>query len=243
MKKIIFMAVFLVLSSVSLQAEQQQASLPDGQGKDLVQSKCSACHGLDFILHGSYSGAQWVKIVEDMVKAGLKVTPEEKNTITTYLASHFSKGTGSPMPPVPAGSETKQPETAAVPEHTLAQTLYEKNCAFCHRNKGTGIEGAMPPLAGNQAIAKESRYNIQTVLYGLSGQITVLENLYNGSMPGFSHLTDQEIAEIINYYTIAWDNKADFQAVKDSDVAAERKTAQTPDKVRDYRAELCKEKK
>jgi len=243
MKKIIFIAVFLLLNSVSLQAEQ--TGIPDGHGKDLVQSKCSACHGLDFILHGNYSAAQWGKIVEDMVKAGLKVTPEEKNTILTYLTANFAKGTGGPLPPVPAGSETKQPETAAsaAPEMTLGQTLYEKNCAFCHRNKGTGIEGAMPPLAGNQAIAKESRYNIQTVLYGLSGQITVLENLYNGSMPGFSHLTDQEIAEVINYYTAAWDNKADFQAVKDSDVAAERKTAKTPDKVRQYRAELCKDKK
>ena len=238
MKKIIFLAVFfLLIGNLTLQAEQ--TGLPDEPGKDIVQSKCTACHGLAFILDGNYSAAQWYKVVEDMVKAGLQVTPEEKKTITTYLTTQLAKGPITPLPSETAGTDKKESADA---EKSPGQILYENNCSFCHRDTGIGIDGAIPPLAGNRAVSKDSRYNIQTVLYGLSGEITVLEGFYNSSMPGFSNLTDKEVADVINYYTSAWGNKTDFQHVKAADVAAERKESKTPVSVRQYRAELCKDK-
>lgn len=240
MKKIIFLAAFFMFLSSSM-SQAEQSALPDGPGKDLVKSKCTACHGLAFILEGGYSAAQWHKVVEDMVKVGLQMTPEERKTITTYLTTKLAKGppAPTPLPPEKAGTDTKAP---AAPEKSPGQALYENNCSFCHRNTGIGIDGAIPPLAGNRAVTKDNRYNIQTVLYGLSGEITVLEDYYNSSMPGFSNLTNKEVAEVINYYTSVWGNKADFQPVKESEVAAERKDSKTPADVRKYRAELCKDK-
>ena len=43
-------------------------TLPDGAGKDLVQTTCSKCHGLGLMTNGfGYTRADWEKVVGSMV--------------------------------------------------------------------------------------------------------------------------------------------------------------------------------
>jgi competence ComEA-like helix-hairpin-helix protein len=77
-------AVFFVL----LTAAQAQ-DLPDGKGKDLVEDRCSSCHGLDLLLAEHDTKQQWSGIVNDMVSRGASGTAEELQTIIDYLAKNF----------------------------------------------------------------------------------------------------------------------------------------------------------
>jgi mono/diheme cytochrome c family protein len=81
---------------------------------------------------------------------------------------------------------------------------YLNHCAFCHQPDGKGIEGAVPPLAGNGVVlAGGPRDVIRTILDGRPaiGQYAV--------MPGMAtQLDSAQIAEITNYVRTTWGNGA-----------------------------------
>jgi competence ComEA-like helix-hairpin-helix protein len=70
-------------------AAAQAQDLPEGKGKDLVEDRCSACHGLDLLLAEHDSKAQWSQIVNEMVSRGASGTAEELQTIVDYLTKNF----------------------------------------------------------------------------------------------------------------------------------------------------------
>jgi competence ComEA-like helix-hairpin-helix protein len=70
-------------------AAVQGQDLPDGKGKDLVEDRCSSCHGLDLLLAEHDSKAQWSQIVNEMVSRGATGSAEELATIVDYLAANF----------------------------------------------------------------------------------------------------------------------------------------------------------
>jgi len=81
-------AVFVcVTTPVTAQFQGRPAAMPDGQGKELVESVCVACHNTGRIAASSgYSEDHWRRLIATMVD--LSGTEEEK-TITAYLAEHF----------------------------------------------------------------------------------------------------------------------------------------------------------
>jgi len=67
----------------------QAQDLPGGKAKDLVEDRCSSCHGLDLLLAEHDSKAQWSQIVNEMVSRGATGSAEELATIVDYLAANF----------------------------------------------------------------------------------------------------------------------------------------------------------
>ena len=100
------------------------------------------------------------------------------------------------------------------------ERIYYANCVACHLPTGTGLEGAFPPLAGSDYLAGGPDRVISTVLYGNDGPITVNGVEYNGVMPGFAYLGDDEIAAVVSYIMGSWGN--DLPGVEPADVAAVR---------------------
>ena len=96
----------------------------------------------------------------------------------------------------PASSTTKELATAA-------QLLYNNYCASCHKNNGAGV---LPPLKG--PVIKNKTLLTQLVLIGRSGPLTVLGKQYNGQMPAFSFLKDQEVAEILTFVRSHFGNRS-----------------------------------
>ena len=77
--------------AVPLTAQGQPAQLPDGDGKQLVQGMCTACHQTNQITRSSgYSPEGWRELIQTMID--LSGTPAG-DTITKYLAKHFPAGT------------------------------------------------------------------------------------------------------------------------------------------------------
>jgi len=66
-----------------------QVTLPDGQGKDLVESHCSVCHGLDRIAMAKRAPGEWNQIIHRMMFLGAPVSGDDAKTITAYLDAKF----------------------------------------------------------------------------------------------------------------------------------------------------------
>jgi mono/diheme cytochrome c family protein len=121
---------------------------------------------------------------------------------------------------------------------TLGARTYEANCSGCHQRSGRGITGGFPPLVGHapQLLAqKGGAYMARLVLFGLTGAIEVEGTKYNGAMPAWSTLRDEEIAAAIDYVLTAWGNDQqlpkDFKPIVPAEIAAARAETLTAEQV------------
>jgi cytochrome c5 len=64
-------------------------TLPDGGGKQLVETRCALCHDLERIATAKRDKKAWPEIVAKMVSWGATATPDEQKTIGDYLAANF----------------------------------------------------------------------------------------------------------------------------------------------------------
>lgn len=148
----------------------------------------------------------------------------------------------------PDAELTPEPIAAVEAEEFDWQSLGEAtfaNCSSCHGVNGQGIPGAFPPLVGHTAelyTAEGGReYLINVLLYGLQGEITVDGVAYNGIMPAWVHLSNEQVAAVINHIVAGWegqDDVADFEAIQPSEVEAERNQNLSPADVHDMRQDL-----
>ena len=80
------------------------------------------------------------------------------------------------------------------------------------------------------------------LLNGLEGKISIERQEYNGQMPPFSHLTDRQIASLVQYIRGAWNNApmrpAEMKPVDAETVKKARSTHMSPADVHRYRAHL-----
>jgi nitrite reductase (NO-forming) len=100
------------------------------------------------------------------------------------------------------------------------QAVYTSTCVSCHQLNGTGVPGVFPPLAKSDYLMSDAKRAIRTVLHGLEGEITVNGEPYNQQMPSQSHLTDEQVADVLNYVRNNWGNKG--PAITAGQVKAER---------------------
>jgi len=65
--------------------------LPDGLGKELVETICSECHEPTRVIGQQRTKADWQLKVTEMLQEDQDVTQAERDTIINYLAAHFPK--------------------------------------------------------------------------------------------------------------------------------------------------------
>lgn len=85
--------------------------------------------------------------------------------------------------------------------------LYQQNCANCHMDDGKGLKSLYPPLAGADFLTLHETQLPCIIKHGLNGEIMVNDIQYNQVMPANEHLSDIEIANLINYIRNEWGNK------------------------------------
>jgi cytochrome c5 len=64
-------------------------TLPNGPGKELVETRCVTCHDLERIAAIKRDKRYWAPLVADMVMRGAPVSAEEAQTIVAYLSAQF----------------------------------------------------------------------------------------------------------------------------------------------------------
>jgi mono/diheme cytochrome c family protein len=66
-----------------------QVNLPNGPGKELVESHCTLCHSLTRVTSAQRSSKEWAATVKNMMSRGVSATPEEIQSMTSYLSTQF----------------------------------------------------------------------------------------------------------------------------------------------------------
>jgi mono/diheme cytochrome c family protein len=98
--------------------------------------------------------------------------------------------------------------------------IFQEFCITCHLANGKGSE-TVPPLAGSDWLQTKRKESIHAVKFGQSGPIKVNGKNYNNTMPPMG-LTDEEVADVMNYVMHSWGNKQKMQ-VTEGEVAGVKK--------------------
>ncbi len=175
---------------------------------------------------------------------------EEVTTEAVQATESTEETTATPEETTTETTPVESTETVAVAEwdKALGEKTYV-NCTACHQANGQGVPAAFPPQAGHAPtlynVEGGRTYMINTVLYGLQGEIEVLGNKYNGIMtPWGPLLKDEQIAAVLNYVLTSWGNDVlleDFTPITPEEVAAERANKFTAQQVHDLRSTLSLE--
>jgi mono/diheme cytochrome c family protein len=84
--------------------------------------------------------------------------------------------------------------------------VYADFCIQCHLGNGKGDLKNFPPLDGSDWLYKKVNESIHAVKFGQSGEIRINAKKFNNVMPPMG-LSNQEIADVMNYIRNSWSNK------------------------------------
>ncbi|MDI6028418.1 cytochrome c [Corticibacterium sp. UT-5YL-CI-8] len=160
---------------------------------------------VDFLKTGRNDKTAAFGSMSDVVEHSTQhLLTEDLSAIASYLKS---------LKPRDGRSPTSQPKedltTAALKAGDFSApgaTSYVEHCAVCHRMDGKGAPRIYPALAGNSMVfADDPSSLIQVTLAGGRMPKTTHDAMVF-TMPGFSHLPNREIAEVLNFIRNGWGN-------------------------------------
>ena len=99
--------------------------------------------------------------------------------------------------------------------------VYVANCMDCHMAEGVDPQNTYPPLAKSDYLKKSADTLINIVLEGQTGEVIVNGQKYNDDMQPQNYLSDEQIADVLNYVRNNWGNK--YPAITPPQVKALRK--------------------
>ncbi|KIZ40907.1 MULTISPECIES: c-type cytochrome [Rhodopseudomonas] len=133
-------------------------------------------------------------------------TDADLTAIATYLKS-LPAGDGdltAPAAPLRVASTTPPAGLFT----TRGGLGYVQFCVDCHRQDGAGVKGIFPPLSGNLSVTDANPATLLhlTLTGWKTAETATHPRVY--TMPGFSRLSDQELAEIVSFVRDNWGNHA-----------------------------------
>ena len=153
----------------------------------------------------------------EVVAESLQHAPDDElRAMAVYLKSLPVTGA---IEAGPTGPGARYEVSPAV--FSAGQELYSKNCADCHGDQGEGREPAAPALAGDRAVTMTSAVDpIRMVLFGGYSPGTAGNPRPFGMPPYSLSLSDEQIAEVLDYVRLSWGNNA--RPVRGEEVGANR---------------------
>ncbi|HET6545328.1 MAG TPA: cytochrome c [Rhodanobacteraceae bacterium] len=137
---------------------------------------------------------------------------------TQYLTDADAAAIASYLKDLPRTGADDRGETGAVDKQVMSHgaAIYADDCSGCHMGKGEGLAHVFPPLRGSSAIrAGESDTLVRVVLGGAAIPATTTKPT-GFAMPAFSDkLSDEDIADVVNYIRNAWGNHAGVVSADD----------------------------
>lgn len=180
--------------------ENVQTTIVPAGGASIVEFKCEAPGTLVMVDHSIF------RAFNKGALGMIKVEGEENAEV--YSGKQHDRvyqGEGGAIQTIPnEPAPTPAAATSKEERMALGQVLYRRNCAACHQVDGTGITGAFPPLAKADFITSPEVV-AATVANGMTGEIRVNGEIYNGVMPRLA-LSDEEIANVSTYVVNSWGN-------------------------------------
>ena len=126
--------------------------------------------------------------------------PADLRAIAVYLKS---------LPPAPGDSDPREVQRAPTSVLDRGGRIYEQHCASCHGDRGQGVPGAYPALAGNRAVTLAVTSNlVQVLLHGGFPPATRAQPRPFGMPPFAPVLSDADVAAVLTYIRASWNNSA-----------------------------------
>lgn len=95
-------------------------------------------------------------------------------------------------------------------QYPEGKKLYVKHCSGCHGKNGEGLQLLIPPLSGAEIFIAAGPNAACWITKGMKGKIIVKGIEFENAMPPIQHLSNIEIANILNYSLNSWGNKHKF---------------------------------
>ncbi len=234
--------VWDVINYVKTLSSKKNTNTKDHGGK-IYQENCSACHGLlgegnqilgapnlaDTIwLYGNEDDALYQTIAHG--RSGVMPAFEQRlnelqiRLLVAWLMPSEVKGASNDKI-----SSIKVSENASSNANKLnnvsdnGKQVYKQYCESCHQANGEGVPGVFPSLVGNEVVLKDDpSEHINVVLNGLSNK-EIDGVKYVAPMPGFSMLSDDEVAAVVNHERSNWGNDA---SLVDREIVSAKRQAQ-----------------
>lgn len=189
----------------SLINEDVSTTLIPAGGAAIVEFKCEVPGSLTLVDHSVFRAFNKGALAQINI-----VGEEEYDVFTGKQKDAVYLPEGSAIQSITAAKDTtKIPERSLAERMQMGKILYETNCAACHQQDGKGLKGVFPPLANSDYLMAREDKGIGIVLHGLSGEIMVNGEVYDGVMPQM-RLGDDEIASILTYVRNSWGNKGNL---------------------------------
>lgn len=93
--------------------------------------------------------------------------------------------------------------------------VYETYCLACHQADGSGVPNLNPPLIKTEWTTGDKKKLITVILKGMDEEIEVDGESYHNVMPPLTHLSDQEIADVLTYVRSNFSNNASAVTVNE----------------------------
>ncbi|MBI1778234.1 MAG: cytochrome C [Proteobacteria bacterium] len=91
-----FVSLLIAASCCSSLPAGAQTALPEGNGKQIVETACIGCHELSRTTSAGYTPADWRNVLSMMVNIGVPLPGEQYAIVAEYLAKNFPE---KPKPP------------------------------------------------------------------------------------------------------------------------------------------------
>lgn len=98
----------VLFGGASIHGAAAAQDLPPGEGRELVQTACSQCHGSDVIVAQRHTPDEWKEVVSRMIGNGASLDDNQYVTVLKYLSTAL--GTDGATKPVAQVAPATQPD-------------------------------------------------------------------------------------------------------------------------------------
>lgn len=134
----------------------------------------------------------------------------------TFLVFLFSCSGSGDKKAYQTTERVENTQASADSKDKAGELLYMKYCMACHQTDGSGVPGMYPPLKNSPTVNSGKKEDfIKVLLFGMRGPIEIHGQKYNQQMPSQNFLSDEELADIINYVSKSFENKGSEVSLED----------------------------
>jgi mono/diheme cytochrome c family protein len=140
-------------------------------------------------------------MAEVVARSTQYLSDDDLEAMAAYLSA-LSADSGAP-------DRAMTESTPVPPPDAVGAKLYTDHCAACHGERGEGVPGAYPALAGNRAVALTPPANLVHMVLRGGFLPTTPGNPRPYGMPPFATvLSDEEVGQVLSHLRASWGHRA-----------------------------------
>ena len=192
--KVLLTAAILLCSTP---ATRGQDPLPTGEGKAILETRCTLCHNVERVTRRRFAHEDWQDTINRMIGYGALVNNDQKAVLTDYLASNF------PGDPLSAGVVIPGNVEVAIKEYTLPTRGTLPHDPLVARDGSVWYSGQLANLIGrfDPKTGQFKEYRMKTARSGPNGLVEDKEGniWFAGGYQTYIGKLDPKTGEITEY--------------------------------------------